>query len=165
MGTGPNSEGPNAGQPSSDGGDTELQIALLQELGSSLRFRSEAEHLYTAAAVGSFGAVAWGVAALVPANYLSRPFYLRPAFVAAIGILIVAALIVRKIVTEHGIYAQARAEQARIASLLESRRGSAGLIPAFMLKPEAGPGYKGSRNIVVCSAVAAAGFCLLLVWR
>ena len=37
----------------------DVLLALLPEIGSALRARSEPEHLYTAAALGGFGAVAW----------------------------------------------------------------------------------------------------------
>ncbi len=142
----------------------DLQLVLLKELGDALRARSEAEHLYTAAAVAGFGAVAWGVAALQPERYAGRAFYLRPAWVAAVGILIVAAFIVAKILREHGIYAMTKKEQARIAAQLASLEGAAGIIPEYMLKEDAGPGYKGSRRIVIAAAAVAAGFCLSLVW-
>jgi hypothetical protein len=142
----------------------DVLLVLLKELGDALRSRSEPEHLYTAAAVGGFGAVAWGVAALQPDKYLSRPFYLRPAWLAAVGIFIVAAFIVKKIRREHGIYAEAKKEQARIGAILSSLEGATGIIPEYMLKEVAGPGYKGSQRIVITAAAVAACFCLSLAW-
>src|SRR5262245_35400829 len=61
-------------------------IALLAEESTQLRFRSQGEHLYTAACLGAYGAFAWGVAALRYEDFLSRPLWMRPAFLAAFAI-------------------------------------------------------------------------------
>lgn len=87
--------------PSSPSDHKDLQLNLLTELSAALRGRSEPEHLYTAAALGGFGAVAWGVAALQPEKYLSKAIYQRPGGVAALGTLLVATAIVLKICREH----------------------------------------------------------------
>lgn len=139
----------------------DLDLVLLQELGNSLRARSEAEHLYTAAAVGSFGALAWGVAALQPERYLTRPFGERPAGVAAIGVLIVAVFICIKICREHGVYKQTKKEQARIAKRLAAPEGETKIIPEYMLEESAGLGFLYSLLVVAVAAVSAAWFC----WR
>ena len=102
----------------------DLQLVLLKELCDAMRARTEPEHLYTAAAVGSFGAVAWGVAALNPQTYLARPFYLRPAVVGVISVLAVALGICIKIWREHGVYAEAKKVLSRIAKQLSSVEGA-----------------------------------------
>jgi hypothetical protein len=149
--------------PPSTSGHKDLQLVLLKELGDALRARSEPEHLYTAATVGGFGAVAWGVAALQPEKYLGRPVYKRPAAIAGIGIIIVAAFIVAKIFREHGIYAETKREQARIAEQLASLEGAREIIPEYMLKKDAGWGFFWSLAVVIAAAVAAALFCGSLV--
>jgi hypothetical protein len=143
--------------------DKNLQLTLLTELGANLRARSEAEHLYTAAAVGGFGAVAWGVAALQPERYLSRPCYKRPAGAAVIGISIVAVAIAAKIIREHGQYAKLRKQQAQIVKQLARLPGAEEIIHEDMQSDDAGPGYKWSLAIVIAAALAAIGFCLSLV--
>ncbi|MGH9549379.1 MAG: hypothetical protein ACRD3W_08390, partial [Terriglobales bacterium] len=101
---------------------------LLTELGAALRARSEPEHLYTAAALGSFGALAWGVAALQPESYLTRPMWMRPAVIAAIGTAVVASSVVVKIIREHYKFAEIKREQARIAKQLASLPGATDII-------------------------------------
>jgi len=140
----------------------DLQLVLLKELCDAMRARTEPEHLYTAAAVGSFGAVAWGVAALKPEQYLARPFYLRPAAVGIVGILIVALGICIKILREHGVYAEAKKALCQIAKQLDSLEGASGMIPAYILKEEAGSGFRYSIAVVVSAALGAVLFCLSL---
>ena len=144
--------------------DKDVLLALLSEIGCELRARSEPEHLYTAAAVGSFGAVAWGVAALQPDKYFGRPWYWRPAMVAVIGILVVAALIAKKICREHKVYSEAKKEQARVAQFVAALDDKIKVVPDYMLK-DAGSGFFWSLMVVCGSAVAASCFCLSLVWR
>ena len=149
--------------PSSHPDHKDLQLNLLMELGVALRARSEPEHLYTAAALGGFGAVAWGVAALQPEKYTSKAIYQRPAGVAAIGTLLVATTIVMKICREHRKFAEIKKEQARIAARLDSMQGAVGIIPKSMLSPTAGKGYIWSLAVVIAGAVAAICFCLSLI--
>jgi hypothetical protein len=149
--------------PSSTPDHKDLRLILFTELGVALRARSEPEHLYTAAAVGGFGAVAWGVAALHPDKYLSKPVYKRPAGVAALGTLLVATAIVVKICREHIKFAEIKKEQAQIATQLSSLSGAAGIIPENMLSPVAGRGFIWSLAVVIAAAVAAICFCLSLV--
>jgi hypothetical protein len=139
-----------------------LLLVLLKEQCDAMRARSEAEHLYTAAAVGSFGAVAWGVAAL-PSRYSGRVLML-PAIVAAIGIMAVAVLISIKIVGEHREYETAKRVRVTIAQGLDGLADNAGTIPDYMLKPKEGLGYRGSVWIVVGAALMAAGFCVSIAW-
>jgi hypothetical protein len=136
-----------------------LELAVLQELGSALRIKSEPEHIYTAAAVGSFGAVAWGVAALQPEKYLTRPLFHRPAMIAVVGILAITAAIVLKIVREHTRYVFLKAEMAKISDRLACHEGGSEIVPQFMRNPKAGPGFLYSIGVVVVSALAAAWFC------
>jgi hypothetical protein len=75
----------------------------------------------------------------------------------------VAAVIVFKICREHGIYADAKKEQARIANRLASLPGVSEIIPEYMRNEEAGPGYKSSVAVVVAAALLAILFCLSLV--
>jgi len=147
--------------PSSDQKD--LQLVLLTEMGHATRARSEPEHLYTAAALGSFAALAWGVAALHPETYSVRPLWSRPAMVAAIGVALVASGVVIKIVREHGKFAEIKSEQARIAARLASLPGAAGIIPERILSPVAGKGYLYSIAVVVLPAIAAICFCMAVV--
>jgi hypothetical protein len=141
----------------------DLKLILLTELSSALRARSEPEHLYTAAALGGFGAVAWGVAALQPEKYVSRPVYQRPAAVAALGTLLVAAAIALKIYREHRKFSEIKKEQARIARDLSSSPNASDIIPQIMLSEVPGKGYIWSLVVVITAAVAAVAFCLSLV--
>lgn len=145
--------------------DKDVQLALLAELGNALRARSEPEHLYTAAAIGSFGAFAWGVAALRPQDYICRAWYKRPAVVAIASILIVASLVVYKIFREHRVYRDTKREQARIARRLASLPGATDdLVPEYMKKEKAGRGYLVSVVVVIGPALAAIAFCCSLAY-
>jgi hypothetical protein len=147
-----------------DEGGQGILLTLLKEQCDSMRARSEPEHLYTAAAVGSFGAVAWGVAALNPGKYVGRVFALRPAFIAAVGILVVAELIRRKIVREHGEFERAKKARTVTAKKLAEFAPGKDLVPAYMMSDEEGMGYKGSVRIVIGAAFVSSLFCLSLVW-
>ncbi|HXN74026.1 MAG TPA: hypothetical protein VN861_15885 [Candidatus Acidoferrales bacterium] len=127
-----------------------------------MRARSEAEHLYTAAAVAGFGAVAWGVAALQSEKYVCRPIYERPAVVAAIGILGVTVAIWSKIVREHKVFEETKEERIRIANLLEPPGGPTRIIPEYMFKESSGRGYVLSIAVLAVAAIAGMSFCLFL---
>ena len=44
-----------------DNYENDFSLMMLTEMGQELRNRTQAEHLYTAATIGSFGAAIWGV--------------------------------------------------------------------------------------------------------
>jgi hypothetical protein len=145
--------------------DTKDLLILLQELGASLRARSEPEHLYTAAAFGSFGAVAWGVAALNPHDYLSRPILTRPATVAALGIFFVASSVITKIRREHNKFTEIKKQYSMIAARLKALPNGDDVIPSNWIEP-AGEGHHYSEWVVILAAGAAIAFCLSLVgWQ
>lgn len=139
------------------GAPRDLALALVTEMGAALTARSEAEHLYTAAAMGSFGAVCWGVAALDASRYSGRPFFSRPGAVAAVGIAVVTILVVLKIYREHRRYAEIKDDLAAILRNLACRREE--LVPKQMLRP-AGAGAYYSIALVVGAALAGICFCL-----
>ncbi len=95
---------------------------------------------------------------------MSRIFVLRPAFIAAVGILAVAALIWRKIVREHGEFEKAKKARAATAKKLAELAGNQGLVPSYMMSDEEGMGYRGSVRIVIGAALVSALFCLSLAW-
>ena len=70
-----------------------VQLEWLKELGADLRARTQAEYLYTAAALALFGGVCWGVAALP-----------KTGCWVAIGVAAVAVLISWKIAADHETY-------------------------------------------------------------
>jgi hypothetical protein len=140
------------------GGD--LQLVLLTDLSVALRARSEPEHLYTAAAVGGFGAVTWGVASLQPEKFSSRPPYKRPAGVAIFGTLLVAFAIGVKIYREHKRYAEIKEDRAKIANQLASQQGATGIIPKDYLSPAPGWGFIYSLAVVGLAAAGAIWFCI-----
>lgn len=148
-----------------DDGGRQLLLTLLTEQCESMRARSEPEHLYTAAAVGSFGAVAWGVAALNPDKYMQRALLLRPAFIAFVGILLVAELIRRKIVREHKEFEKAKKARAATAKKLNELVGDKALVPDYMMSEQEGMGYRGSMWIVIGAAIVSSLFCLSLAWN
>jgi hypothetical protein len=145
----------------------DLHSLLLQELGDEIRRRREPEHLYTAAAVGAFGAVAWGVATIATVqNANMSPVYLHPAIVAAVGCILLAFALIAKVVREHRRYARLRREQIRIANwLADACSGSFHhqLPPGLQNGATAGCGYLGSILVIVSSAGLAAAFCVS-VW-
>lgn len=141
-------------------GNRDLQLILLTDLSAAMRARSEPEHLYTAAALGGFGAVTWGVAALQPDKYFGRPLYKRPAGIAAFGTLLVGTAIVVKIWREHKRFAEIKEDRAKIANQLASQQGATGIIPKDYLSPDPGRGDRYSLAIVIIAAFGAILFCL-----
>ena len=65
----------------------------LKEQGADLRARTQAEYLYTAAALAFYGGVCWGIGALPKSGWL-----------AAIGVFIVAGLVSWKVYADHRTY-------------------------------------------------------------
>jgi hypothetical protein len=134
----------------------QLLLVLHTELGAELRLHREPEHTYAAGALGAFGAVTWGVATLA-----TDAGGTQPAFVAALGTLVVAVAVILRIGTLHRKYAQLRREAVRIAhQLVIVSRADPALLPAALHNPVAGPGYWWSVGVVAASAVAAIAFCL-----
>jgi hypothetical protein len=76
-----------------DQGKFEVQLEWLKEQGADLRARTQAEYLYTAAALAFYGGVCWGVATLPKSGWL-----------AVIVVVIVALLIAWKIDADHWTY-------------------------------------------------------------
>jgi len=110
-----------------DIGATELTylIARLNEAGAELRSRRDPEYVYTAAAVGSFGAFAWGVAALAAA----RISPVIPGVTAAIGILFITIAVAAKTWREHLKHEEQRLLMASIVLRIEARLNLATAAP------------------------------------
>jgi hypothetical protein len=141
--------------------DQGLLLALLTEVGAAKRFRSEAEHLYTAAAVGSFGAVSWGIAALQSVSFKDR-FWTHPALVAAVGVVIVATAVIIKLISDQNTFAKIKNDEADIADLLSQLPGAQRIVPADMRRRKPGPRRWLSPSIVGAAALAATAFCLTI---
>jgi hypothetical protein len=160
-----------------------VQLEWLREQGADLRARTQAEYLYTAAALALFGGVCWGIPA--QQSGLSR-------VLVAIGVVIVALLIVWKIIADHETYRKIWIARGIIIGTLEpvklppkdslfpepednrprrwpwvewgERLTAAYLGPDTLvgLRGEPGPGYLISIFIVLGAALLAALFCILL---
>jgi hypothetical protein len=72
-----------------------IQLEWLKEQGADLRARTQAEYLYTAAALAFYGGVCWGVGAAPKSGLL-----------VAVGIAFVAGLISWKIAADHRTYSR-----------------------------------------------------------
>src|SRR2546427_35418 len=102
-----------------------LLFAIFEDLGEEVRKRRDPEYIYTAAAVGGFGAVSWGVASLSGANpqrILSG--WADPPSVAAFLTGGLAAAVIFKIIKDHRVYVELRNEEVRIVSLLAKSLGA-----------------------------------------
>ena len=100
-----------------------VQLEWLKELGADLRARTQAEYLYTAAALALYGGVCWGIAAQQCG---------RSRVPVAIGIVIVAVLIVWKIIADHETYRRIWKARGIIVKRLEPLE----LAPEESLFPE-----------------------------
>ena len=130
-------------------------VALLQETGAYLRARSDAEYLYTAAAVAGFGATSWGVAAL--SGPLAADWWREPRYIAAVGIALVAAAVMLKTYVNHRSYRTARREQAGLAIRLEAEVGEQ-LFPERLKSGRTGLGFLFSILVVLAAAIGAGWF-------
>ncbi len=137
----------------------QLLLVLLKEQGDELRYRSQPELLYTAAAVGSFGAVTWGVAALPVTNFPDR-FITHPAAIAAMGVLLVASVLIAKACRDHIKHAYAKEARADICRQIASLPNCGGIIPDALMVKELGPGYRGSVLLVGAAATSSIVFCI-----
>ena len=153
----------NGESSNTDSGQTAALVALLAEVSAETRSRRDPEYLYSAASVGTFGAVAWGVAALT-ASRSREPWSLtHPAFIAAVGILAIAFTVIVKVVREHQMYVDVRREQVRLAKLLIARTGlQEDTLPPGLKSSGDGPGYWFSVAIVLVAAASTAAFCLAI---
>jgi hypothetical protein len=144
----------------------DVLVAMLAELGQEERSRRDPEHIFTAAVIGAFGAIAWGVATIATVT-IQQPvrWFQHPAIVAAAGCFVLAVAVIAKIVREHAVYCDIRREQVAIAHKLANLCGLdvAELPRGFQLVDEARPGYWLSINLVFWAALAAVLFCIS-VW-
>ncbi|MDN3512667.1 MAG: hypothetical protein NG784_15365 [Candidatus Jettenia sp.] len=145
-----------------------LNVLMLatQELCTEVYSRRQPEYLYTAAAVGALGAVAWGVAAIAPS---CKPFYVHPAIFGAIICLLLTVTVVRKICIENKNYMKLRKEQYRLFKLLSDESG------VFLRElPRGlrrscneciGKGYQHSIWIVFSVGIFTSIFCLIVFFN
>jgi hypothetical protein len=141
--------------------DIQAILSMIPELNASLISKSQAEYLYTAASIGGFGAVSWGVGALRDGT--AAPFF-HPAIVALVGIAAVAASVIYKIFHDHKLYID---NQLLIVSLrreLSARLGGPTWLPDGLLHEETHTpfpsGYFVSILVICASALASGLFCL-----
>jgi sulfite exporter TauE/SafE len=87
----------------SDDANTKLLLTLLIEQSNELRYRAQAEATYTAATVATFGATAWGVAAV--ANLKGNSIAI---LLAVFGIVALAGAVCWRIWTDHTKFANAK---------------------------------------------------------
>ena len=131
----------------------DIKLTWLEQLGADLRARTQAEYLYTAAAVAAFGGVCWGVAAQPKPKHC-----LAYAAMLAIGLL--AAAVSFKIWRDHKVYEDIWYERVRIVEELSERPNSADVFPD-RIKGEPGRGYLSSWLVLLAAAVGAILFCLV----
>src|SRR5215212_12176671 len=129
-----------------------ILLALLSEESAQLRFRSQAEHLYTAACLGAYGAFAWGVAALRNEDFFERPWWMRPAFIAAFAILASATLVIIRIFAEHGAYKVEQRNQAQLVDAIFKIDGMSLPVQDRLRQRAAGKGAHASAALVLAAA-------------
>ena len=137
-------------------------LLLLQQIGDETRSRRDPEHLYTAAALGAIGAVAWGVATIGTITGMgNKSFLMHPAIAGGIVCLVMAFVVCAKTYKEHTTYRNLRDEQITLIARVAEATGvnqdqlSKGLRVGFKV----GRGYLFSMAVVVIPALAAVWFC------
>ena len=150
-----------------NGGRIDFLLLLLQQMGDETRARRDPEHLYTAAALGGIGAVAWGVATIgTIQGFAAKAFFLHPAIVGGILCLTMACVVCYKTYREHKVYRDLRKEQIALVALLARETHvtqaqlSVGLREGFVV----GNGYRVSMAVVVLPALIAMWFCFSIYW-
>jgi hypothetical protein len=139
---------------------------LLQEHGNEIRSRRDPEHIYTAAFVGAVGALAWGVATIGTISRLALvPWWRHPAIFGALGCMVMAFFVIRKIRREYRVHLKLRGEQNVLARSLAQAAGidQSELPQGLQSLDEVGLGHHFSIWIVVVAAFTAGAFCLS-VW-
>ena len=154
----------------------EIQLAWLRECGADLRARTQAEYLYTAAALTLFGGVCWGVAS---------QHRLLTIIAALFVIALVTYTVCRKIFEDHKVYLDIWTSRSNAANSLESnesenlpdifpekiKQSANGSDHAFslrvllkeVLEPDKSPGYVFSLRVLFLSALGSAIFCLTFI--
>ena len=142
----------------SDDAKAKLLLTLLMEQSNELRYRAQAEATYTAATVASFGATAWGVAAVASFKGNSSAILL-----AVFGIAALAGAVCWRIWTDHTRFANAKRARAEICRKLEALSSSySDAIPQPIKDAFAGRGHLSAMAIVIVAAIGAAIFCLAI---
>ena len=139
-----------------------VQLALISEYATAMRERSQPEYLYTSASIASFGAVAWGVAALTPDKFCDRAIMYQPAVVAAFGIAVTCVVVIRKIYRENSVYNHFKDQRAQAAAALAAMADNALGIPDDIRIGGAGRGHIKSAVVIGISALSTIAFCLII---
>ena len=147
--------------PQPDHGDVlRIRLAWLAKSGAGLRARTQAEYIYTAAAVAMFGAVCGGVAAQAD-HLLVR----KQLSVAAAGVIILVTLaVLLKIWQDHKVYRDIWHNRAENVAALVANLGASSIFPKDVQNSRTGRGYIWSMLVLVVAAVAALVFCLTPYW-
>ena len=138
----------------------QLLLVLLQEVTAAMRLQSEPEHLYTAASIAGFGAVAWGVASLDMTKHPSS----IPLLVAAGGVLITALLVIVKLWHAHNHYSKFNDARIDVMRRLSNLNRDKNVFPPMMLEGKPGWGFAISISIVGVTGAAAVAFCLARIF-
>jgi hypothetical protein len=153
-------------QPSlSDRSENEFLFALFEDLSEEIRKRRDPEYIFAAAAVGSFGAVSWGVASLSTSSSRYASFNWRsPAVVAAFSVGVLAVAVIFKIFKDHSVYVELRKEQIRIAAILATHLAAGSdMLPDRYRRCGSSRGFLWSIFIVISAALGAIAFCLSFI--
>lgn len=147
------------GTPVSGFSEDKILPTLFAQITDELRSRRQAEYIYTAAALGAFGATAWGVATLAvyhpqhPSTFLHHPIG-----AAALGSVLIALAVNGKILSDHCKYAKMMKDlktySDRIASAFRIDYLSKGL-----KEGKSGLGFLWSMAIVLAGGILAVWFC------
>lgn len=134
---------------------------LFQHVTEELRSRRQPEYIYTAAAVGAFGAIAWGVATLATLQ-IGVPNWRHPALTGIIAIVMIAIPVIIKIRREHSHYIVLRKEQVDlIGTMAQECKLDEEMIPTGLKKSSiiVGRGHLLSIFIVTGAGLGATLFC------
>ena len=139
----------------------DILIALLAELGAAKRARSEPEYIFTAAAVGTFGALCWGVATLSRSDFLDM-FWTHPALIAFGYIIGVSIALTAKIYNDHGKFMATRDDQANVARNLNEIAPD--LVPLSLRSPPSKAiGFLYTLGFLWVAAAFSAAFCFRIL--
>ena len=136
--------------------DIEIQIAVFNEMSTAMRHQSQAEYIYTAAAVAGYGGICLGVASLpptIPVTWIS--------WTAAAFIFILSFTIYEAISHNHGIYKRTQASRASVVLLLAASVKDSAFIPAVWKNPRKPTGVWRAYGILGVSTLGAAVFCIV----
>jgi heme/copper-type cytochrome/quinol oxidase subunit 2 len=140
----------------------DTKVALISECSEEMRRMADREYTLTTACVGSFAAMAVGIAAFYATAGSNQPpqSWNSPSHIAVFWIVSVAFIVILKLLYSHSGYAEIKAARAHIVRDLQEVKELKAVIPEGLASAEVGGGVFYSIVIILLAAAGSVWVCL-----